>query len=46
MNFQQTVEFVESRASKLSGTQARFTGRVLSDIQQERLLNFEQEEMD
>jgi len=46
ITLQQTVEFVESRAHKLSGAQVRFTGRVLSEYQQEKMLNFQQEETD
>ena len=46
ITLQQTVEFVESRAAKLSGAQNRFTGRVLSEYQQEKLLNFQKEEFD
>lgn len=42
----QTIEFVETRAQKLSGAQKTFKGKVLSDAQQEKLLNFEKEEAD
>ena len=41
---QQTIEFVETRANKLSGNQNRFTGRLISEQQQERIDRFAQED--
>ena len=35
---------MESRAAKLTGAQKKFKGKLLSDLQQERMLNFEDEE--
>ena len=35
VNVSQTVEFVETRAAKVTGQRAAFEGRVLSDAQQE-----------
>lgn len=41
---QQTIEFVETRANKLGGNQNRFTGRLISEQQQERIDRFAQED--
>ena len=45
VNVSQTVEFVETRAAKVTGQRAPFEGRVMTDSQQETYLTFRTQEI-
>ena len=45
INVSQTLEFVDTRAAKVTSQRAPFEGRVMTDQQQEEYLRFKEEYM-
>ena len=45
INVSQTIEFVETRAAKVSGQRAPFEPRVMTDSQQEHYFAFKSQEI-
>ena len=45
INISQTLEFVETRAAKVTSQRAPFEGRVMTDQQQENYLRFKEDNM-
>ena len=45
INISQTLEFVETRAAKVSSQRAPFEGFVMTDQQQENYLRFKEDNM-
>ena len=45
INISQTLEFVETRAAKVTSQRAPFEGRVMTDQQQEDYLRFKEDNM-
>lgn len=45
INISQTLEFVETRAAKVTSQRAPFEGRVMTDQQQENYLRFKDDNM-